>query len=392
MATMNVRLSCLTTLTVTSLICFTNLHSSSPCRADEPLVIGAMYNLSGFQAGLDVPSSQGARLAVEQFNRDGGLKGRKVRLVIEDGQSKPEVLRAKTSALFDRFPDTVALMGLSDTDMVLACAPIAAEHGRVFLTSGATSPRLPAQVPKYLFLACFGDNVQAAAAAEWAYGKRSLRSAVVVFDKSHSYTRRLQGYFQARFKQLGGRVLAVRRVAPDNFEDALENLPQADVVFLALEAPDDITKAISLLRDGGVSVPIVGGDSFDAEGLWKSHPEITDVVYTTHAYLGNDSREPQVVSFCKAYRQAYPESTPDAFAALGYDAARLLLALTRAEQPDANGVLEALADVRQFDGVTGTLSYHPGSRIPSKSVSLIEVDKGRLKLVQQASPEEVPAP
>jgi len=54
------------------------------------------------------------------------------------------------------------MMGLSDTDMVLAAAPLAEEAGIPFVTSGATSPRL-AEMYEVLFLACFGDNVQAEA-------------------------------------------------------------------------------------------------------------------------------------------------------------------------------------------------------------------------------------
>ncbi|MEZ4678407.1 MAG: hypothetical protein R2932_29740 [Caldilineaceae bacterium] len=59
-------------------------------------------------------------------------------------------------------------------------APAAAAAQRLFLTSGATSPQLPAQVPDYLYLACFGDNVQAAAAAEWAL--RNWRHAAWQFS------------------------------------------------------------------------------------------------------------------------------------------------------------------------------------------------------------------
>jgi branched-chain amino acid transport system substrate-binding protein len=139
--------------------------------AGEPVSLGAIYDLSGAQGELDRPSSRGALLAVKEANRSGGVLGRPVRMVPEDGQSQPPIAAARTAKLLRDFPRTAALFGLSDTDMVLAAAPVAAAQGRVFLTSGATSPRLPAEVPEFLYLACFGDNVQAAAAAEWAYGE-----------------------------------------------------------------------------------------------------------------------------------------------------------------------------------------------------------------------------
>ena len=142
---------------------------SDKSESPSPLVLGVLYNLTGIQAYLDVPSSQGALLAFDQANRKGGVLGQPVQVILENGESDPAIIERKTANVLKLFPSTTAFIGLSDTDMVLAAAPVAARSQRLFLTSGATSPRLPAQVPEYLFLACFGDNVQAAAGAEWAY-------------------------------------------------------------------------------------------------------------------------------------------------------------------------------------------------------------------------------
>jgi len=80
-------------------------------------------------------------------------------------------------------------------------------------------------------------------------------------------------------------------------------------------------------------------------------------------------------------------------AALGYDAARLVMtALAQAEGPDPEGVRKALAKIRRFEGVTGTLSYPAGSRIPSKSVTKLHVERGQRKLVRQVLPARVPPP
>jgi len=175
---------------------------------DRPVTIGALYNLTGAQKNLDVPSSEGARLAVDQSNESGGVLGRRVSLLLVDGQTKPELIAEETGWLFKRAPAVSGLIGFSDTDMVLAAAPVAAKHRRVFLTSGATSPQLPAAVPEYLFLACFGDNVQAAAGAEWAYDSRKARTVAVLYNEDTSYTRLLRGYFETRFKELGGKILS----------------------------------------------------------------------------------------------------------------------------------------------------------------------------------------
>ena len=377
------------------IFCFVILGGSASiaAKASLPVEIGAIYNLSGSQAELDILSSRGAILAVAQMNRKGGVLGRPVRLIMADGESKPAVIAKRTKELIEKNPSVTALMGLSDTDMVMASAPVAARNQRVFLTSGATSPRLPSRVPAYLFLACFGDNVQAAAGAEWAYRFLSARTAAVLFNSSESYSRLLQGYFQTRFKELGGRVLSVESYTPDTMRQSIRRLAKTvDLIFFSA-MPEDAPRGVVLMRRMGISAPILGGDGFDSEDLWQKHPELNNVFFTTHAYLGPDNPDPQVTAFRKAYVRAYPGSTPTAFAALGYDAARLITAaVAEAGSTDPDDVRRALSGIRGFQGVTGTISYTAGSRIPSKSVTILEIQQGRRRLVRNLLPAKVPSP
>jgi hypothetical protein len=108
--------------------------------------------------------------------------------------------------------------------------------------------------------------------------------------------------------------------------DALASLPEVDVVFLSAEEPAEATAGVTKLRQAGFVGPVIGGDGFDAEGEWSKHPDLQDVYFTTHAYLGPDNRDPKVRAFDEAYRQAYGGRAPDGFAALGYDAVDVLLA------------------------------------------------------------------
>jgi ABC-type branched-subunit amino acid transport system substrate-binding protein len=76
--------------------CFIMLGGIEPISANEPVPVerGAVYNLSGSQAELDNLSSNGARLAVNQMSWKKGVLGRPVRLVMADGESKPNVFAA----------------------------------------------------------------------------------------------------------------------------------------------------------------------------------------------------------------------------------------------------------------------------------------------------------
>jgi branched-chain amino acid transport system substrate-binding protein len=147
------------------------------------------------------------------------------------------------------------------------------------------------------------------------------------------------------------------------------------------------------LRGAGVTAPILGGDGLDIGEAWQQAGQARDIYFTTHAYLGVDNPDPRVKAFRAAFIKAYPGQQPDAFSALGYDTARLLMAAIKSagtDRPDA--VRQALAATSGFAGVTGTIGYRGGSRIPAKSVSIISVAQGRQGFVASVLPEKIPAP
>jgi len=366
------------------------------CTEDEgpgnPILLASVYNLSGFQAVLDEPSSNGSMLAASQLNASGGILGRDVTLVAVIGNSTTSMLSAETERVLNQNPNLVALFGLSDTDMVLAAAPLAAQRQRIFLSSGATSPQLPGQVGEYLYLACFGDNVQAAAGAEWAYNELGARTVAVLFDPAQSYTELLQGYFVERFGELGGTITATESFDPRADPVVVPAVGAVDLVFLSVETAEDAARVIPLLRDAGYAGPILGGDGYDAEATWAGLPAIADVYFTTHVYLGADSPNAKVTAFVAAYAEAYPGQAPSAFAALGYDTVNLLAAaMERAGEATPSAVKSGLSGLA-YSGVTGTITYPGTDRIPTKSVTILRIVDTKQTFVTEVIPESVPAP
>jgi len=377
-------------------------------HSPEPIHIGAIYNLTGAQASLDGPSLDGARLAVDRINTAGGLLGRRVELLERDGQTDPALVRLGAENLAAL--KVTAMIGLSDTDQVLAAAPVAAAAGIPFVTSGATSPLLPAQVPDWLFLACFGDNVQAAAGAEYAADRLGARTAAILFDRDMDYTRLLQRYFGQSFSAQGGTVILragfhsgardiAKLLAPLGGQSGDEGgggesgaTPAAQLLFVAA-GPDDAGPLVRKLRAAGYGQPIMGGDSFDSPELIAAARETGGGVYfTTHAAFGLAHSTRAMRRFTTWYRWAYGRPPENAFAGLGFDAVNLVAeAILRAQSTDPTKVRDALLRTRGFDGVTGTLSYAGGSLVPRKAVSVIVVGR-RAELAAEITPAFVPEP
>ena len=366
--------------------------------AESPIKLGAIYNLAGAQSSLDSPSANGAKLAVKELNARGGIGGRELRLALYDGKTDTGTITACAHRLIgtDR---VCAIIGFSDTDMVLAAAPIAAEAHTVFVTSGATSPKLPGEVPEYLFLACFGDNVQAAAGAEYATAHLSLKTAYLLMDEEMEYTRLLAAYFKERYTELGGVILL-----EDSFKGsatdfsvqiaALKGLDQTPELLYIASGPDEIGTIVKQFRDAGVTQPIFGGDAYDTPELVRiAGAETSEVYFTTHALLDDDTGTEHVRAFIAAYRAEYGFAPENAFAALGYDTVMLLAdAIDRAGSDEPEAILRALEVTKDWEGVTGTISYEQGSRIPKKGVTIVSVVNGTFTYSQTVMPEKVPAP
>lgn len=354
--------------------------------------LGAIYNLTGDQQTLDLPSSQGVRLAVDEINQGNGILGGKINLILRDGKTDPAVIEKVTEEIIASSKDVPVLIGMSDTDVVLAAATVAATHKRIFITSGATSPVLPEQVPTYLFLACYGDNVQAAAAADFAYNDLKKQKAVVLYKEDMSYTELLRKYFETSFMGLGGKILLSKGYKAGNFADAVSDLPEADFIYLSA-SPDEVIDGVAALRNAGVTSPILSGDGFDIGEKWAELPNEDNVYFTTHADVGADNTSPEVTAFRAAYAKKFPGQEPDAFTALGYDTVKLVAAaVNKAGNYEVEAIRGALSTLKDFGGITGNISFSKGSQIPVKSVALMRVNKGDEKFIREVLPANVPAP
>ena len=390
--------SILVTIFLVIAILATACGGKAPGGANAPIKIGVIYNVTGGQASLDVPSNNGAKLAAKEINAAGGVLGRPIEIVFYDGKSDATVIGNAATQLAET-DKVVAMLGFSDSDMTLAAAPIAAKAGITFVTSGATSPKLPDQVPDYLFLACFGDNVQAAAGAEYAFNTLKYKTVYLLTDQGSEYTKLLSKYFKERYTELGGQVVLEDsyQTGDKDFSAQITKLKgastQPDFLYIAAQ-PDDVGTAVKQFRDSGIDKAIMGGDGYDTPLLVQIPGKgATNVYFTTHSLMDKDVGTEAVKKFINAYTAEYKTAPENAFAGLGYDTMKLLAdAISRAKSTDPKAIRDALAATKDLPGVTGQLSYLPGIRVPQKGVSMILVKDQKLTLAAEVVPEKIPAP
>lgn len=348
-----------------------------------------LLDLKGAQASIGRPAMNGFVLGLQDAS---GHDHPITFAALFDTASDPEITR---SAARNVASSVTIAAGFTDNDSVLIAGPYFQRARTPFLSIGATAPSLPEEVGNTIFLTPFGDNTQAAAAAEFA--RREFGNSVaILWDSTSEYSRTLPRYFRTRFEELGGNVLL--DVSYDGgcdispLGDRVKGLSPAPHFLYLAGLPDCIGDVVASLRAAAVDQPILGGDGFDTpQVLEGASGPTSDVWFTTHAWLSEQTGTPEAKQFIAAYRDAYGIAPPDAFAALGYDAARLMVDVLRRAR-NQRGVLQALEHTTGFRGVTGTISFSSESHVPLKTVWIVAVQDGEESLASAFIPDSVPRP
>ena len=131
----------------------------------------------------------GARLAVDEINEQGGVLDHPVNLIVKDTESRTELIASIVGELIDT-EKVVALIGEITTDRTLAAAPLAQERGIPLITPSATNEKITA-AGNYVFRACYTDAFQAAMMTKFA---RSLDvdKVAMLFDGDNPYGSELE--------------------------------------------------------------------------------------------------------------------------------------------------------------------------------------------------------
>jgi branched-chain amino acid transport system substrate-binding protein len=364
--------------------------------AGKTIKIGMPYGITGELSSIEGESAKGSQLAVKEINAAGGINGMQIEPFYADTKSDITTATTVVSQMVDSNKVDV-LVGLTDTSYMLATGPVAQKAGVPFMDVGGTAPIITS-VGDYIFMLPFGDNTQAAATAEFTYGKKGWRNATMLMDTEWDYTKFLAKYFIDRFTEQGGKMVLedTYKGGDKDFSAQLTKIknlqPQPDFVFVSAN-PDDIGTIVKQARDQGVMLPIVGGDGYDTPLLTDvPGPEKSaNVFFSTH--LGIYGDDPTAAKFRDSFKKEFGQEPQSVFAALGYDGVNLMAdAIKRAGSPDHKAIRDALASTKGWKGASGEITYPPGDRIPSKSVALIEVKDGKFNLLNIVVPAKIPAP
>ncbi|ACB75303.1 ABC transporter substrate-binding protein [Opitutus terrae] len=349
----------------------------------EPIKIGEYASLTGKEASLGQSSHQGTVLAVETINAAGGVLGRPLQLITEDTQSKAGESGTAVRKLISR-DKVVAILGEVASSRSLEGAPICQRLKVPMVTPASTNPKVT-ETGDYIFRVCFIDPFQGPVMAKFALETLKAKRLGLMVSASSAYSVGLAKYFKEAIVAGGGTIVAEQRYqeGDKDFKAQLTAIRAAGVD--AIFNPGYYNEGALMVkqaRDLGITVPMFGADSWEAEALIELGGKAVEGVFLCSHYTPTDPA-PRVQDFVRAYRQRWGAGyAPDSNASLGYDSVLVLAdAIRRAGSAEPKAIRDALAQTRNFEAVTGTITIDK-NRDASKSAVVITVKHGQFQYVQ----------
>ena len=353
--------------------------------AEPTIKIGGIDPLTGGVSQFGIGCHQGFLLAIDEINAAGGVLGSKLELISEDTQSKAGQSSTAIRKLITQ-DQVVAVLGDATSSASLEAGVVAQAEKIPMITPTATNPRIT-EIGDYIFRICFLDEFQGRILARFAYKKLKVQKIAILTDVKQDYSVDMARFFKEEFTKLGGKIVREQSYSTGDTDF------RAQLSTMRVVKPDavcipgyyvEVSLILKQARNVGLTVPFLGCDGWANQALLAVGGGAVDGSYFTNHFSPDDST-PVVQTFVNRFKERYG-SVPDTFAALGYDAAKLLAdAIQRAGSPERQAIRDALAKTSGFEGVTGTISIDP-ERNASKSGMIVAVKEGKFEIVEKIAP------
>jgi len=350
---------------------------STPALAQESIKIGFFAPITGPAAADGASAQHAVELAVKEVNAAGGIKGKKVELIVYDDRLNPQEAVAIANKLIEK-DQVIGVVSGSYSGPTRVTAPIFAKAGVPMVAGYAVHPDVT-KAGESNFRNGYLGTVEGAAAAELAV-KTLKAKRIAVLSMDNDYGRELGDGFKARAEKLGATVVSYQAY---KFPGEREFRP---FLTRVKEANPDLLFACGYYNEGalitrqakelGLKVPIVGTEGMDSpKFLELAGPAAEGLMITTN--LDRDDSRPLVQNFLKNYRQAYSIDA-DMVGASSFDAFKILVAAIEKAGTDQKAITKALMETRDYNGLTGKISrFIKGEAIKPVQIQVVKEGKFR---------------
>ncbi len=370
---------------VVGLVVLTGLYCSGTGLAAGTIKIGFNIPLTGDIPKVGEGSKYAGEMLKERINKAGGLKvGNKaypLEFVYQDNEAKAESATATALKLITQ-DKVLAIIGPQSSKQAIPAGEVCDANKTVMISPWSTNPKTTQNRP-WVFRACFLDPFQGPVLANFATKELKAKKAAVLYDIASDYPKGLAEFFKEAFEKMHGKgsVAAFETFTTKDrdFSAQLTKIiaSKADVLFVP-QYYDEVPLIIKQAHELGWKKPVLGSDSWGSAELMKlCGKDCIGSYFSTHyaaAGAKGATRE-----FIDSYKAKFSYE-PDDVAALTWDAIRMLLqavqntkGLTGNLEKDRKAIRDQLAKIKEFDGITGKMTFTGKNGDPVKCAVLVKI-------------------
>ena len=315
-----------------------------------PIKVGFVGPLTGDTASIGTIARSAAELAAEEINAEGGINGRQLQMIYEDGQCSTQAGSNAGNKLINADKVTAIIGGACSTETA-AFAPSAMQNKIVVIAYCSSAPSL-SSTGAYFFRDYPSDAYQGKFAAEYAYNTLGARKVAVVYHISDWGTG-IRDVFEKHFRELGGEIVADEgtQQTDRDYRTALSKIKAAgpDLIYAPLYAEGG-TVMLKQAKEIGLAIKFLGGDAWGDLKLQKDIATLGgDVRYIESEVPESDTFKAKLTA--KTGGNTVPLCAPQT-----YDAVKILANALKEAGTDPDKLAAAVRSTK-YDGVSGHVEF-----------------------------------
>src|SRR3990170_3553890 len=328
------------------------LALNSCAKKETTIRIGVVGPMTGDQSKMGLDVKNGTELAVKEWNRKGGVLGKKIELLVEDDQHDPKKAVSVANKLVNA--GVAGIIGHFNRSASIPASAVYNRSKTPMITPASTNPQLTEQGFKYVFRVCGRDDQQGLVAAIFVSDALKLKKVAVMHDKT-TYGQGLADEFK---KSLGEKVETVYYTGiiqgDKDFRSVLTAMKgkKPELLYFGGIYPEG-GLLIKQARELGINIPFMSGDGVIDQKFIEIAGPASEGSYLT--FSPDPERLGNAKDFLKSYKAGYGEPGP--YSIYAYDAANVMLrAIETAKTTEGTAVSRAIHEMKHT-GAVGDLQW-----------------------------------
>ena len=346
--------------------------SVSTSESSESIKLGFVGPLTGENANIGIPIRRGVELALEDINAKGGVNGRQLEAIFEDGKCGAKDANTAGLKLIDQ-DEVISIVGGVCSSETLAIAPNAEQNKVPLISPSSTNPKIT-EAGDYIFRVVGSDALQGKVMAEYVFSE-GYEKAAIIYQNS-DYNTGLKNVFTETFTNLGGEVVAAETYESDakDYKTQLTKISASDAEALYIIPYSEGGLIVKQAKELGLEIPFFGPETFESEAIIKDGGNALEgLVFTKPRF---DENNPPSKKVLNQYQAKYGEKSE--FPAYMTNAYDIVMLITKAleKEVSSESIKKYLYTVKNYDGAGGKLTIDKNGDA-LKDFTFMEIEDGK---------------